>query len=130
MENASKALIMAGGILIGLLILAVLLSTFKSISSLQKTKLTEEEQAKITEFNAKYIKYVGQYVYGTEVASLRNKYDSDKLVEVKLESGEQNLPTGVGQDTKYYKCKNVGYDEKTGRVNSITFEEATIQENY
>ena len=122
MENASKALLMAGGILIAMLIIAVLVRSITTVSIFQKAKLSEEEQAQLVAFNEQYTKYLGQYVYGTEVRTLMNKYDNDKQVKVLPEG--INPPTGVGQDTKYYKCTEIGYDN--GKVNSITFEEVTI----
>lgn len=124
MENASKALLIAGGVLIAILIIGLLVNSFTSISSIQQTKLSEEEQEKLVKFNEQYTKYLGQYVYGTEVVTLRNKYENDKLVKVLPE--ELTVPTGVGQDTRYYKCTAIGYDNSTGRVNSITFEEIII----
>lgn len=127
MENASKALLMAGGILIAILIIAVLVRSFTTVSMFQKAKLTEEEQAQLVAFNEQYTKYLGQYVYGTEVRTLMNKYENDKQVKVLPEG--INPPTGVGQDTKYYKCTEIGYDNSTGKVNSITFKEVTINPN-
>lgn len=127
MENASKALLMAGGILIAMLIIAVLVRSFTTVSIFQKAKLSEEEQAELVAFNEQYTKYLGQYVYGTEVRTLMNKYENDKQVKVLPEG--INPPTGVGQDTKYYKCTEIGYDNSTGKVNSITFMEVTINPN-
>lgn len=127
MENASKALLMAGGILIAILIIALLVKSFTSVSTFQKAKLTEEEQAQLVAFNEQYTKYLGQYVYGTEVRTLMNKYNDDKQVKVLPEG--INPPTGIGQDTQYYKCTNIGYDNSTGKVNSITFEKITVNQN-
>ena len=126
MENASKALLMAGGVLIAIITIAVLARTFSSVSLFQKAELTEEEQAQLVAFNEQYTKYLNQYVYGTEVRSLINKYKNDGMVQVLPVSLDATAPTGVGQDTKYYKCTNIGYDESIGRVNSITFAEVTI----
>ena len=47
MENASKALLMAGGILLAIIILALLTRSFGTISNFQKVKLTEEEQEQL-----------------------------------------------------------------------------------
>ena len=129
MENASKALLMAGGILIAILIIALLVKSFTAVSMFQKTKLTEEEQAQLVVFNEQYTKYLGQYVYGTDVRTLMNKYDDDKQVPVIVLPEGTNPPTGIGQDTQYYKCTSVGYDNSTGRVNSITFEKVTVNTN-
>ena len=103
MENASRALLMAGGILIAILIIAVLARTFSTMSVFQKTQLTEEEARQLQEFNEQYTKYLGQYVYGTEVRTLINKYEDDGKVQV-LPQG-LNPPTGIGQETQYYKCE-------------------------
>ena len=126
MENASKALLMAGGILIAIITIALLVRSFTSISSFQKAQLNEQEQEQLVAFNEEYTKYLGQYVYGVEVATLKNKYDNDGLVYVEVLPEGTQLPTGVGQDTQYYKCTNINYDETTGKVNSITFEKVTI----
>ena len=133
MENASKALLIAGGVLIALITIALLVRSFSSISSFQKFQLDEEEQAQLLAFNGQYSKYLNQYVYGTEVLSLQNKYKNDKLVSVNLTEGSEQ-PTmtenqykydeesnNYSNQTRYYKCTAIGYDETTGRVNSITF---------
>ena len=124
MENASKALLMAGGILIAILIIALLVRTATTVSAFQKARLTEEEQEQLVAFNEQYTKYLNQYVYGTDVATLRNKYYDDGLVKVLPEG--LDLPTGIGQDTQYYKCIAIGYDNSTGKVNSITFQKVTV----
>lgn len=120
MENASKALLIAGGVLLALLIIVVLLRTYSGISSFQKTKLSQEEAQQIEEFNKQYTKYLGQYVYGTEVISLQNKYKNDGMVKVSPE-------VTYTSETTYYKCTNIGYNTSTGRVNSITFEQVTLK---
>ena len=124
MENVSKALIMAGGMLIALLIIALLVRSFTGVKSFQMSQLTEEEQKQLVAFNEQYTKYVGQYVYGIEVRSLINKYQNDKKVVVNIEGTEP--PTEVGQDIKYYKCTDIGYSNTTGEVTSITFKEIII----
>lgn len=123
MENASKALLMAGSVLIAIIIIALLVRIFTNISSFQKTQLSEQEQEQLVAFNEQYTKYLGKYVYGTEVRTLKNKYDDDGQVNVIY---DVEPPTGVGQDTKYYKCTEITYDNSTGRVNSITFQQINL----
>lgn len=128
MENASKALLMAGGILIALLIIVVLLRTFGNVIFFQKAQLTEEEQAAIIQYNEQYTKYLGQYVYGTEIITLINKSASFGNLSVKLKlMGERNyiVPTVgsiEGLKTKAFKCTEVKYDT-TGKINEIYFDE-------
>lgn len=129
MENASKALLMAGGILIALIIIAVLIRSYTNVSIFQKTKLSEEEQEKLVAFNEQYTKYLGQYVYGIEVRTLMNKCENDgNDVIVELEKGSAIPPTDVGQDTKYYKCTGIEYDNSTGKVKKIKFVEVKLSE--
>lgn len=123
MENASKALLMAGGILIVLITIAVLVRTFSNISEFQMSRLSEEEQEQLVAFNEQYTKYLNQYVYGTEVRSLINKYKNDNMVEVIYDT---EPPMGEGESTKYYKCTGITYDNSTGKVKTITFKEITI----
>ena len=77
MENASKALLIAGGILISIIIITILVKTFGSIKSAQGVQLSEEEQKQVIVFNEPYTKYLGQYVYGTEVITIVNKSVND-----------------------------------------------------
>ena len=128
MENTSKALLMAGGILIAIITIALLVRSFNSISIFQKTKLSEEEQAQLLAFNEQYTKYLNQYVYGTEVRTLINKYKDNGMVQVLPASLDVTAPQGTGEDIKYYKCTAIGYDNSTGKVNSITFVEVTISQ--
>lgn len=82
MENASKALLMAGGVLIAILTIAVLVRSFSSISSLKQEQLTEEELAQLVAFNEQYTKYLDQYVYGTEVITVINRSFNNKSHEI------------------------------------------------
>lgn len=74
MENASKALIMAGGVLIALLIIGILVVFFNNLSDWQKISQTSEEVEQITEFNKPYDVYE-RNVYGSELLSIANKID-------------------------------------------------------
>lgn len=73
MENASKALLMAGGILIALLIIAVLVYTFGTMSNFFKEQQTEEEIEQLTAFNNQYEAYNRKLLRGTDVVSVINK---------------------------------------------------------
>ena len=73
MENASKALLIAGGILLAILILSALVFMFSSVrnfSESQEEKTLAEQTAK---FNAEYDVYNKSVMYGTDVISVINK---------------------------------------------------------
>lgn len=60
MENASKALIMAASILLGLMIVSVGVVLFKSFGGFSREITTEIEKRQIAEFNAQFQKYEGK----------------------------------------------------------------------
>ncbi len=59
MENASKALIMAASVLLGLMIISVGVALFNSFSDFSKTTLDKVEETKIAEWNNNFLKYYG-----------------------------------------------------------------------
>ncbi len=75
MENASKALIMAGGIFIAILVITLLVFFYNNIVTVQNA----DEQAEIieqsAEFNKQYDVYNRNNLYGSEVLSLANKME-------------------------------------------------------
>ena len=72
MENASKALIMAGGVFISLLVIGLLVFFFNNLSELQRVEQSTETTQTIAEFNKQYDVYE-RNVYGSELLSLANK---------------------------------------------------------
>lgn len=73
MENISKALLIAGGVLFAILVLTLLIIFRGNISSY----FTEQHNAKIleqvTEFNNKFENYNGQTIRGSELISVMNR---------------------------------------------------------
>lgn len=72
MENASKALIIAGSVLVSLMIIALLVFFFNNISELQSINQNDDELKAISEFNKQYDVYERD-IYGSELLSLVNK---------------------------------------------------------
>lgn len=73
MENASKALLMAGGILLAILILSAfvfMFSSAKNFSASQDAKILEEQ---IKAFNSEYEAYNKTVMYGVDVITVINK---------------------------------------------------------
>ena len=118
MENASKALIMAGSILIAIMVIGLLVYGYGQISDLEQTRA----DAKVTDTLAEYMRRFEQYnrgqgdqpLYGSEVLSLANlqadynfmeadRQDIGRLegysqititVEIKNEITQMNMPRG------------------------------------
>ena len=74
MENASKALIMAGSVLVALIIISLLVAFFNNIKNLQQTEATGEQVEQAAEFNKPYVAY-DREVYGSELLSIANKIE-------------------------------------------------------
>lgn len=79
MENASKALIIAGSIFIALIIISIAFLTFSNMSSSQ----SEDEQRRLieqlTDFNKEYESYAKGRMYGVDVISVLNKAINNNL---------------------------------------------------
>ena len=72
MENASKALLMAGSVLLALLIISALVFLANSISNVKQLEISTEDAEKLAEFNNMIRTYDKQWLYGTELISLSN----------------------------------------------------------
>lgn len=64
MENASKALIMAASVLLGLMIISVGVALFNTFSDFSRTTLEKVEETKIAEWNNNFLKYYGSIAQG------------------------------------------------------------------
>ena len=86
MENATKALLMAAGVLLGILILGALVYMGTSLSSLANQQETEKEAQQLAEANKFYESYLNRKLRGQEVVSIINRVISDNT---KRNSSEQ-----------------------------------------
>lgn len=73
MENASKALLMAGGVLIALLIISALVLMFSNLSNYQQAGQVNDKEAQVVEFNNQYETYNRKNVRGSDLYSLLNR---------------------------------------------------------
>lgn len=84
MENASKALIMAGEVLLSIIIISALLLAFNNLSSYQDVKVKNDRATQIVQFNNKYEVYNNDNVKGSTLYSLLNRvvdYNERKSTE-------------------------------------------------
>ena len=72
MENASKALIIAGGVLISLLVISLLVLTFNGISNYQKSLQSQEATEQAVDFNKNFEGYNRKTLYGSDIISIAN----------------------------------------------------------
>jgi len=131
MENATKALEMAGSVLIGVLLLGCLLFAYTRMSELKDTehKVEVSEQAK--DFNQDYEAYNRNNLYGSDLFSLANKIEDYNKQEAdgkaygKIEM-KVTVKTTPGRDAKFFKAYtytgdtlNEKYIELSNAINEI-----------
>ena len=148
MENASKALIIAGTILIGVLLLALMVYLFSGASGLRRAYSNNVNNTRITEFNTKFTKYNitenmydssdgRDYVTIRDIVTLANyaKEFNEGLTEedsvyIKVSLNNVNISGNSIEDNNKllkdymdYKfvSKGVTLDNNTGRIKSISF---------
>lgn len=81
MENASKALIISGSILIALLLITIGIQVLKPSSEMSETTISKSESMAISSFNSHFMSYFGDSVSGAETREfvsdvIRNNTDS------------------------------------------------------
>ena len=72
MENASKALIIAGSVLLAMLVIGTLVFMFSSLSNIQQTEADSSTAEKLAEYNRQIELYNKSGLYGSEILSLAN----------------------------------------------------------
>ena len=77
MENASKALIIAGAILLSILIIGLGVFIFNQAnSSMKNINLSQNE---VQNFNEPFLQYAGENITGTNVMALCDKVKAQKI---------------------------------------------------
>ena len=98
MENASKALIIAGAILLAILLISLAIMIFNQAQdTVTNSGMTEAE---LTSFNNKFLKYEGDAVKGTMVKSMVQEVKAANQNASDGVSISVYLNTTVGQTTK------------------------------
>ena len=109
MENASKALIIAGSMLISIIIISLLVMFFNQLSNTMASQEKSEAVMQATEFNKQFDVYE-RAVYGSELLSLAlkvqdyNKREADEkgYTEVKLVVDMTGNKIDTSENSKKY----------------------------
>ena len=154
MENATKALIIAGGMLIAMLIVGLLVWGFGQIRSLQQEQTDQETIQEIIDFNERFEAYNRTTVRGYQMISLANLvYDtnsrytetdgynpvtitvdglsSEEATDEDLVTYIQTYYDSMNSDQKnalkqlVFECTDVEYDPQNSRVLSMSFRRLT-----
>jgi len=73
MENASKALLIAGSVLLGIIVLSLFLIMINSLTDYQQSQVQNQRDAEVVAFNNQYTGYMRSDVSGADIMSLINK---------------------------------------------------------
>ena len=94
MSNASQALIMAAGILIGVLILALIVTLFASSSSLTAKYDEAKQMEAVQQYNAAFNKYLSRDLTIHEVETIYNLATNKgiKVVYMKGNVEQEEMP--------------------------------------
>lgn len=126
MENASKAIIMAGGILITLVIVSLLVMLFGQIGNIYSQEDNFKEVEQLEEYNRKFAAYTNiKSLYGSELlslANLANDYNKKLLDTVGGEGHEGD---------SYYNAKKIEIKAHIGliMVGELTNKQGEIVKN-
>ena len=72
MENASKALLMAAGVLISLVIIGAFMLMMSNLTDYQEKSYQSKADAQTVDFNNQYVTYDRENVRGSDMVSLMN----------------------------------------------------------
>ena len=133
MENASKALIIAGAILLAILLISLGIMIFTQAQSTVNN--SGMSQAEITSFNSQFSKYENNEIKGSLVKSLIQEVNTNNaqdesnehqitLTGVTTMTGKTNqyLTSGI-TNTKTYKVTITAY-ATDGRISTIAVQDA------
>ncbi|MDO5555297.1 MAG: hypothetical protein Q4G09_01165 [Clostridia bacterium] len=128
MENASKALLISGGVLIAMLILGIGVVLFMNYSQLGETYNQQVRATEIAKFNANFTKFEGRTnITAQEILTLKNFVDdynkkTEEEVKVNVGSTTINIDFLKNNSYNYFEFKTIIYNNN-GLVKSITFED-------
>ena len=143
MENASKALIIAGAILLAILIISLGIMIYNQASGVVNNNAMNEVD--ISTFNNKFTQYEGTNVRGAQVKALiqqvvtnnvSNSEDASRQVDVTISDKTTQKPTSASDLTgqistgKTYKVEaNTAPGSKTGLIAEVKITENTTGTN-
>ena len=120
MENASKALIMAGTILISVMVLSTAVMLVRMFGNFGNETAEKLEEHKLNEFNNQFIKFVNTKVTAHDIITLANLADQNN--RDLLEDPNKMTPTEIRNQTEASKGNlfvNIKVDYKSPEGNPI-----------
>ena len=134
MENATKALSIAGAILITIIIIALGAQVYNGIQELPMSEEERLEAEEIEKFNSRFNIYNDKSLYKAEFKSVINKIiDNNTLypgyqIQINID-GEEKTDIEAkdfinGEINSYWRCTQIEYTE--GRISKMYFESVNV----
>lgn len=99
MENASKALLIAGGMLLAMMILMLLISLATTITDVAESQDKKQLTEQLVQFNKQYEAYNKTKMFGTDVITVVNKaIDYNKTLDTDEEEYKINIILNLKQN--------------------------------
>lgn len=135
MENASKALLMAGSVLIAILVIGLLAIGFGQISNIEQTKDNVKQVDKMSEYMLRFEQFnrgKDNPLYGSELFSLANLQEdynsSDARIEVGYDKIEIEVEIKKTIDDNYFSAGTYDISEILTNKNKLLQDRAKYEE--
>lgn len=103
MENASKALLIAGGVLISVIVISLIVVLYTNISSFSNNKQQILEANELTKYNAEWESYNRDDLKGTDIITIINKVISiNEKYRAQMDNPELVMTTVWVETTKQF----------------------------
>lgn len=116
MENASKALLIAGEVFIGIIVLSIFAYMFQRIYNFAENHQNNAERQKIIVFNTQYTKYAtgeNNYIYSEDVVTITERVVNWNR-DTAIDSEKINLEIYKGAERVYPQLSGISnFDRKT-----------------
>lgn len=129
MDNAAKAILISGGILLALMLISLMTVMFRNLNVMEQSKAERENVKDLQKWNSQWEAYNKQVMYGADVLTVVNKaaqvnheLAEQPLYHITIKTVGTNINELSENKNSIFKCKAVHYNEETGRVDSMTFE--------
>jgi|GEM_PF-1656228 len=132
MENASKALLMAAGILMGILVLSLIVYIYATFSDNTQKNIKQMELNYLTAFNSKYLSYDGRedltYYDIANVATMARNDNKNNEEQIYVQLMRNRMSPGVTppDSLPLYNLSNITnarstsqYNEFINRINNV-----------
>lgn len=145
MENASKALLIAGSILLAIMILSIGIILYNNYSETSEQYEKRLSTIELNQYNSNFEVFAGRTdITAQDIVTLANFVNNnnknksypevDILVPAGYPSPKENgidfLNECLKRNKKYFTCDNISYYSKTGLVKKIVFSVSTNSTYY